>query len=112
MDIETITKLLDAGYTKEEISALETEPAGNETSGNAGKDNEDAGEKPSNAGAENAGAVESTELTETIKVLTDTVDGLVLTVKAMQDANIKGAKGGKSSADPIGETMKSFIDKL
>ena len=47
MDIETITKLLDAGYTKAEIDAIETGAKGNgagdesgDNAGAAGEDNE------------------------------------------------------------------------
>lgn len=111
MDIETITKLLDAGYTKADIDAMQgTDSAGSETDESTGKETETAGEKQGDAGEENAGAV---DVSETIKALTDTVAGLTATVKAMQDANAKGAKTKSASAgDAIGDAMKSFIDKL
>lgn len=115
MDIETITKLIDAGYTKEEIKALES--AGNEDAGaaengageGAGNDNEGAGKEQGNAGAENAGTVNTDAA---IKALTDTVNALTNTVKAMQEKNANSASGGKPEKTGVDEVMKSFIDTL
>lgn len=108
MDIETITKLLDAGYTKEEISALEDpkpegkpeEPKPNDKP----KDTNEDQDKPK----EN----ETPEVNEAIAALTKTVEGLTATVKAMQDANVKGATGGKPDGNKVTDVMKSFIDTL
>ena len=108
MDIETITKLVDAGYTKAEILAMsaeqdkENEGAGNEGAGNEGAKNEGAG----NESAQNV----STDAA--IKALTDTVNALTNTVKAMQETNVKNASGGKPDKMGVEETMKSFIDSL
>jgi len=115
MDIETIKKLVDAGYTKEEIEALES--AGNEGAGaaendageSAGNENEGAGKIEGNAGAENAGAVNTDAA---IKALTDTVNALTNTVKAMQEHNANSASGGKPEKAGVDEVMKSFIDTL
>ena len=111
MDVETITKLLDAGYTKAEIDKLQGgDNPSNESDEGAGKEVAPTIEKPSNASAENAGAV---DLTDTIKVLSDTVDGLVLTVKAMQESNVKGAATDSPKAsDKIKAAMDSFIENL
>ena len=115
MDIETITKLVDAGYTKEEIKALES--AGNEGAGaaengageGAGNNNEGAGKIEGNAGEENAGAVNTDAA---IKALTDTVNALTNTVKAMQEHNANSASGGKPEKTSVDEVMKTFIDTL
>lgn len=112
MDIETISKLLDAGYTKDEIAKLQSaDNAGSEVDESAGKDNAPESEKQSNAGAENASEV--TDVNDVLKTLTETVNGLTATVKAMQDANAKGAATtSPKSADKVIDAMQSFIDTL
>ena len=116
MDIETIGKLLDAGYTKEEIaryeSGTESSGAGNETGDDVQQGNADAGKEQSATGAENAGTVNN-DVSEMLKTLTDTVNGLTATVKAMQDANAKGAHtDNPKGTDAIKAAMDSFIEKL
>lgn len=113
MDIETITKLLDAGYTKADIDKLQgNEPAGGESGEGAGKDEPQAGEEQAGAGEENAGAVND-DVAAMLKTLTDTVNGLTTTVKALQDANAKGAHTTSPKAtDEIKAAMDSFIAKL
>ena len=111
MDIETITKLLDAGYTKAEIDAIKTgaegSGAGNESGDNAGAASEDNADNAQN------GEVKTDEVAEMLKALTDTVNGLTTTVKAMQDANAKGAQTKSPKAtDEIKAAMDSFIEKL
>lgn len=116
MDIETITKLIDAGYTKSEILAMSAdsndagaENAGAENAGNAGAENAD------NAGEENAGKVEEigerVDVNAAITKLTDTVANLTATVKAMQENNVQKAAGGKAT-DKIKDVMDSFIQTL
>ena len=108
MDIETITKLLDAGYTKADIDAMQgTDSAG-------GQNDETAGKEQGDAGAKDAGKVEDgDEVAAMLKTLTDTVNGLTTTVKALQDANAKGAHTDKPKAtDEIKAAMDSFIAKL
>lgn len=109
MDNETILKLIGAGYTKADIDKMESEPA------------EDAGTPDRSAGTEAAGSTaeegkeEKEEVSGTdaaIKALTDTVNQLTQTVKAMQAANIQGAQGGKAENKTINDVMKSFIDSL
>ena len=117
MDIETITKLIDAGYTKADIDAMEAGKGKDETGAgdqqNAGKNDPPAGEKQGNDGAENAGKVEVPDPLEAIKALTATVNGLNETVKAMQAANVKNAATATSSkSDPILTAMESFISTL
>ena len=115
MEIETITKLLDAGYTKAEIDTMQSgDNAGGETNEGAGKENTDAGKEQSNAGAENAGKIaQSVDINAAIENLTNTVTTLSNTVKAMQENNLKGASTtSPSTGDKINDTMKSFIEKL
>ena len=112
MDIETITKLLDAGYTKEEISALENpKPEGKPEDKPKGPKPED---KPTgkDENQDKPKENEAGEVNEAIAALTKTVEGLTATVKAMQDANVKGATGGKPDANTVTDVMKSFIDTL
>ena len=109
MEIETITKLLDAGYTKAEIDAMQ---GGNVPSGEGdegtGKEVTPTSEKSGNDGAENESA-----LNPEIAALTKTVNELTATVKAIQENNVKGAATNSPSAgDKINDAMKSFIEKL
>ena len=109
MDIETITKLIDAGYTKEEIDKL----AGAAPGEDAGENAETAGKEQSDAGQENAGKIETgVSIEAAIEALTNTVAGLKDTVKAMQDANAGQAATNTANKDVIGETIKGFIDTL
>lgn len=109
MDIETITKLLDAGYTKAEIDAMQ---GGNVPSGEGdegtGKETAPTGEKSGDDGAENA-----SEAAPEIKALTETVNALTATVKAMQESNVKGAATeSPKTSDKIKAAMDSFIEQL
>lgn len=110
MDIETITKLLDAGYTKEEISALENNPKPEGKPEDKPSDNGEDQNKPKDQDKPKEN--ETSEVNEAIAVLTKTVEGLTATVKAMQDANVKGATGGKPDGNKVTDVMKSFIDTL
>ena len=119
MDNETIIKLVNAGYTKEEIAKMdagteskpageESKPAGTSAGAELPKGNEDAGEKQGAASAEH-----ESEIDKTIKALTDTVAGLTATVKAMQSANVKGAATETpSGTDALKDTIDSFIKTL
>lgn len=111
MDVETITKLLDAGYTKAEIDKMAGAAA--DQQGEAGAaGNEAAGEDQGNAGEKNASEVETgVSINAAIEALTNTVAGLQDTVKAMQTKNAESAKGGKQS-ETVDDVLKSFIDTL
>ena len=109
MDSEQICKLIDAGYTKAEIDAMQNgNGASGETNESAGKDDKDASEIPSNESTTNAVEVKSTD--DAIKALTDTVNALTETVKAMQNANIEKAATDKADNKSVEDVMKSFID--
>ena len=112
MDVETITKLLDAGYTKTEIDAME-QPAGGEVDQTAGEDAAAEIKEPSNAAPADAGKIAtSVDFGAAIENLTNTVAGLKETVKALQESNAGKAATDKLKKDPIGEVMQSFIDTL
>lgn len=112
MDVETITKLLDAGYTKEEIDKMAGAAA--DQQGEAGAaGNETAGEEQGNAGQENASqVVTNVEITAAIEALTNTVTGLKETVKAMQANNASTAATDKPKKDSIGEAIAGFMESL
>ena len=114
MDIETITKLLDAGYSKADIDAMQDDnKEGSQNGEKSGDETQASGKESSNAGEENASAIEqSVDINAAIENLTNTVATLSNTVKAMQDANIKGANGGKPEARSVDEVMQSFIESM
>ena len=113
MEYEQIIKLLDAGYTKAEIDAMQGgQPSGGEVDKGAGEEDKTAGEKQGASGAESAGEVKNDDIAATIKALSDTVNSLTSAVKAMQESNINGAKGGKPEAGSVDEVLKSFIDTI
>ncbi len=112
MDSEQIIKLLDAGYTKADIDKMEAKPDHQES----GSPDDTAGTET--AGTETAGTPETKEekkeinADDAIKALTETVNSLTETVKAMQAKNITGATGGKPEAKTVDDVMKSFIENL
>lgn len=107
MDSEQIIKLLDAGYSKADIDKMEAKP-----------DQQKSGTPDDTAGTETAGTPKTKEekkeisANDAIKALTETVNSLAETVKAMQAKNITGATGGKPDKNSVDEVMKSFIENL
>lgn len=107
MDSEQIIKLLDAGYTKADIDKMESKPDSKESgtpdnpSGTETKTDPETKEEKKEISADDA-----------IKALTETVNSLTGTVKAMQAKNINGATGGKAEAKTVDDVMKSFIENL
>ena len=104
IDAEHIIKLLDAGYTKEEIDKM---GAGTERAGESEKDklpkNDDAGaEPPENNDDETKGALNKEELDP----FREEIEEIKKTIKAMQEQNTK-----KSTFTPPDET-KTIIDDL
>ena len=114
MDIETITKLIDAGYTKAEIDAMQTgHDDGGTTDKNAGETNPDAGKEQSTPNEKNASEVnQPVEITAAIEALTNTVAGLQETVKAIQNNNVANASTDKPKKDSINEAINSFMEKF
>ena len=118
MDIETITKLLDAGYTKAEIDAMAAPAESDQGGEGSGKANQTTTEKPGNDGAKNEGEVNKeqtdagAEFAAALKTLTDTVTGLKDTVAKMQNANINNARQTGTTTDPVMSVIDSFINSL
>lgn len=120
MDIEKIEKFIDAGYTKEDIEKMLQ--GGNDDGGNddGGKPEglQDKDEKPNEGGEpekpkeQGAGNTPHDSTVETLKALTETVNSLKDTVKAMQNSNAENADSGRKPKDEIEDVMKSFIDSL
>lgn len=106
MDSEKIFKLIDAGFTAEEIRKMEPQETGQ--SDQAGT-NETPAEEKGQESAANEGAVGS----EVFAQLSKTVADLTKTVQEMQNNNINSAEGGKQSpVDKVQETINSFIKEL
>ena len=108
MDNEHILKLVEAGFTAEEIRKMETsgteESKGQSTSDEQGASN-----------TEHAGEVgkELDVINPNVMELTKTVKDLTATVKELQAANVDKAKTDKASVnDTIQDTIKSFMDTL
>ena len=103
MKLDDVLKLIDAGYTKADILAMEggkDVDMGSDDSGGADPGSADG---DPDRGGRDSGNPENASETER---LTATVNELVQTVKAMQIANAKAATGGKpdktySAADAI-----------
>lgn len=110
MDIEKIEKFIDAGYTKAEIDEMlkGTDTHKDESAGAGEQETEEQGE----ADKTHESALSSDDITKTIEALTKTVDGLTSTVKAIQEANVNNANGGRAGTDTVGDVIKSFINEL
>ena len=102
MDLNETLKLIDAGFTADEIRALAAEKEADEE-----KPKEEVKPKDTGATEGDAGTSEMKELTDTVKKLSETVT-------KMQEENIKNARTGSADvhADPIKKQMDEFISKL
>ena len=106
MDSEKILKLIDAGFTAEEIRKMEPQEA--VQSDQAGK-----AEEPKEGQVQEPAAPESAVGSEVFAQLSKTVADLTKTVQEMQKNNINSAEGGKQSPiDKVQETIDSFIKEL
>lgn len=106
MDIETITKLLDAGYTKDEISAMQT---GDVPEGGDAQETDDKTEPERDVQKD----PEESDVNKSIAALTETVNSLTETVKALQSVNVKGAQTDSSKAgDKVKSAIDSFIESM
>lgn len=110
MDIEKIEKFIDAGYTKQEIDEMVkgTDANENESAGAGEQGAQEQGE----ANKTHESALTSDDMLKSIEALTKTVDGLTNTVKAMQEANVNNANGGRAGTDTVGDVINSFIKEL
>ena len=111
MDFETITKFVNAGYTKAEIESMQAgHEKGGETDKGAGAPDQNASEEQGATNPENASTVnQPVEIGAAIEALTNTVAGLKETVKALQDKNVANASTDKPNKDTIKETIDSFM---
>ena len=102
MNQEEVLKLIDAGFTADEIRAMKTEPAGEEPP----KEGEGA-EPPKDT------EVKQPEVSSEIQNLTEQISKLNETVVKLQEANIKNARTGSAkTADPVNEQIEKFIKEL
>ena len=110
MNIEKIEKFIDAGYSKQEIDEmLKGNDAHEDESAGAGEqEKQEQGE----ADKTHESALTADDMLKSIEALTKTVDGLTNTVKAMQEANVNNANGGRAGTDTVGEVINSFIKEL
>ena len=108
MRVEDTLKLLDAGYTREEILKMETQ--GEESTGeNKDSEHEESEEQDKNP-SEDQSAVNTNK--QIFNDLTNSIKELRETVSKMQSANIKGAEGGKPEDKSVEDVMKSFIENM
>lgn len=110
MDLESTLKLINAGYTKDEIAAMEAGPKTQEQPKQEPPKQET--EQPKQEPPKDPASMNG-DVAATIKALTETVNGLNATVKAMQEANAKAANvQSNNTNDPIKATMDSFLQSL
>ena len=107
MNIEDTLRLIDAGFTSDEIRAMAAKEA--ETPEGEGTAAE-SGEKGSVHESE-----VKTQPSEEVQKLTAEITKLTETVKALQESNIKNAGAGSEGAkipDPVSEQIDSFLKQL
>ena len=106
MDSEKILKLINAGFTAEEIRKMET-PIGEQTEPTGAE--QTAPEEQGETDPPHESAVGA----EVFEQLSKTVADLTKTVQDMQKNNIDKAQGGKQTVtDKVQETINSFIKEL
>ena len=105
MNIEETLRLIDAGFTSDEIRAMAAEKA-------AEPENEGTANEPSKEGAVHESKVEP-QPSEEMQKLTNEVTKLTETISKLQEANLKNAKTGSSSVgDPVKEHIDAFLKTL
>ena len=113
MDLESTLKLINAGYTKDEIAAMEAGPETQEPPKQEQPNQEPPKQEQPKQEPPKDRANVSGDVAATIKALTETVNGLNATVKAMQGANAKAATvQSNNTNDPIKAAMDSFLQSL
>lgn len=103
LDANKIEKFIDAGYTKAEIELLFKDPKVDP------EPEPEPKQEPEKKPEEKQG---NDSMEEAIKSLTNTVNALSDTVKAMQTANIDSDKTENNKDNTIEGVMQSFIEKL
>ena len=108
MRVEDTIRLLEAGYTKEEIIKMETQ--GTEIAGETETTEHEKSKEQSKTDTEHESAVEDNN--EIFKELSKSIADLKETVSKMQNDNIKDANGGKPEHKSISENINSFMQEL
>ena len=108
MDAEQMLKLIDAGFTKEEILSL---------AGDEGKKEEGTEAMAGEQGAESKTHEESigpdTTIADVLKPLQDEIAKLGNTVKAIQESNLKNVSTASPNTDDANKkAIESFINVL
>lgn len=110
MDLQTTLKLLDAGYTKEEINQMSTRvtdsPEQPETPPEPEKKQE-----PENKPAEKEQKETVTDTNKIIADLTKQVADLAGVVKSIQDNNVKTAQQNVPAKETAQTVLESFFGK-
>ena len=107
MNADETLRLLDAGFTAEEIRTMEKEGAKDPE----GKAEPDGKTEPEKGGAEG----ETVNASKEIEALTAEVTKLTETVKMLQEANIKNAGTGSApsaATDPVNKAIDDFLKEL
>lgn len=106
MTCEETLKLIDAGFTADEIRKMESAPEGEPAGEPEGKPD---GDNPKEA----ANETQKGDPNDVVAKLTAEITKLNETVSKMQETNLKNAKSGESSAgDPVKEQIDSFLKTL
>ena len=104
MTSDEVLKLIDAGFTAEEIRGMS---AGQSEQKAAQEQNK--GTEQSADGATHEGEI---KIDPQMEALNNTVKSLNETVKAMQDANLKNARSESSATDSVNNTINDFLKSL
>ena len=101
MTTQELFKLLDAGYTKDEIAALEAMPEQKQSE-------EATPDQPEEAAAPGSWADVEKMIADMIKPMQENLDK---TLKAIQAANVKNAVGGKTESVTVESVVADFFGK-
>lgn len=105
MDVSEALKLIEAGFTPEQIRA-EIEKGKEDLQGSDGIQNTGDQSRPEDQKHESEVIAQIGELNKTVTDLKDTI-------RMLQEANIKNASSGSSNAaSPVDENIKSFLSQL
>ena len=106
MDNEKVFKLIDAGFTAEEIRKMGFQTEGTESEGSVSSEQ-------STEPAAHEGEVVNPTASDEIRELKASILELNGTVKALQEANIRKAESGSASVpDQIQDHINSFLKEF
>ena len=104
MNGEEILKLIDAGFSADEIRKMQTETSGESSNERQTQEEQTTGEvKPETDKDINTDFMDS--ITKAVSDLTDKV-------KAIQESNVKGAREPERKDLSTDEVIKSFIESM